>query len=285
MLKTYSKLSLLALILVFSCKKSKEETPVEVKEAPKVETADISTFGNTTADCGGNVISIGSAALTDRGICWDTAANPTISKNKKSIGTGVAGAFNVQLTNLNPLTKYYVRAYATNSVGTSYGVQKSFTTKELIEIGAKYAGGIIFYLDASKIHGLVCAETDQTTMAKWGCSSKDIPGALGIEVGKGQANTTAILNSCSDYYTAADICNRLSLNGYDDWFLPSINELELMYINIHAKGKGGFTQTVYWSSTQTAGNSTYAQTVHFYGGNTQSGGKDNQSYVRAVRAF
>lgn len=284
MLKTYFKISLLALILVSSCKKSKDEPSAEVKEAPKVETAAISVFTNTTADCGGNVLSIGTSSVTDRGVCWDTSANPTITKNKKSAGTGV-GVFNVQLTNLNPLTKYYVRAYATSSVGTSYGLEKSFTTKELIEIGAKYAGGLIFYLDASKIHGLVCAESDQTTLAKWGCPSKDIPGALGIEIGKGQANTTAILNNCSDYFSAADVCNRLSLNGYDDWFLPSINELELIYLNLYKNGKGNFTQTVYWSSTQTASSSTFAQTVHFYGGNTQSGGKGNQSYVRAVRAF
>jgi hypothetical protein len=284
MLKTYSKLSFLALILIFSCKKSTDTPTPEVKETPKVETTDISVFTNSTADCGGNVLSIGSSALTDRGICWDTTSTPTIAKNKKSAGTTI-GVFSVQLTNLNSLTKYYVRAYATNSVGTTYGVEKSITTKELIAIGEKYAGGLIFYLDASNNHGLVCAEADQGTFNKWGCASKNIPGALGIEIGKGQANTTAILSNCSDVYTGADVCNKLVLNGYDDWFLPSINELELIYLNIHKKGKGGFTETTYWSSTQTAINSTFAQTVHFYGGNTQSGGKDNPTYVRAVRAF
>jgi hypothetical protein len=95
--------------------------------APTVTTNDISSVTSTSASCGGNVISDGGAAVTGRGVCWSTSSNPTISNSKTANGTGT-GAFTSNITGLTPNTIYYVRAYATNSNGTSYGAVKSFTT-------------------------------------------------------------------------------------------------------------------------------------------------------------
>ncbi len=94
---------------------------------PVVTTNDVSDIQATSAKGGGNVTTDGGATVTARGICWSTSQNPTISDSKTSDGTGT-GSFTSTITGLTKNTTYYVRAYATNSIGTSYGEQKTFTT-------------------------------------------------------------------------------------------------------------------------------------------------------------
>jgi hypothetical protein len=95
--------------------------------APTVTTAPVTDIHQTTATGGGNVTSDGGANVTERGICWSTSHNPTTSNSHASNGTGT-GAFEVNITGLTPGTTYYVRAYAINSAGTSYGNEVYFTT-------------------------------------------------------------------------------------------------------------------------------------------------------------
>jgi len=92
-----------------------------------VTTAAISSITGSTATAGGNVTSEGSASVSARGVCYATTQNPTTSNTCVSSGSG-AGSFTASLTGLSPSTTYYVRAYATNSVGTAYGANVSFTT-------------------------------------------------------------------------------------------------------------------------------------------------------------
>jgi uncharacterized protein (TIGR02145 family) len=92
---------------------------------PVVITSNPSPTGTTTATGGGNITSDGGSEITERGVCWSTSVNPTISGNKTSDGTGT-GVFTSSLTGLQPNTRYHVRAFATNSVGTSYGTDKTF---------------------------------------------------------------------------------------------------------------------------------------------------------------
>lgn len=92
-----------------------------------VTTTAASAITTTTANSGGNVTSIGGSAVTSRGICYATTANPTLANTVISGGSG-AGSFVSNLTGLNPNTTYYVRAYATNTAGTAYGTQISFAT-------------------------------------------------------------------------------------------------------------------------------------------------------------
>lgn len=94
---------------------------------PGVTTASVTNIGNTTATGGGNVVSNGGATVTERGICWGTSHNPTISGSHANSGTGT-GEFTVSMTNLTPNTTYYVRAYAINSQGTAYGEEVNFKT-------------------------------------------------------------------------------------------------------------------------------------------------------------
>ncbi len=95
---------------------------------PTVTTNNVSSITQTTATCGGNVTSSGSSTVTARGVCWDTSKNPTRSDSKTTDGSGT-GSFTSKLTGLQSNCQYYVRAYATNSEGTSYGDQISFYTK------------------------------------------------------------------------------------------------------------------------------------------------------------
>ena len=97
---------------------------------PTVETADATEVKATSAICGGNVTSDGGAEVTVRGVCWSTSLNPTISDSHTNDGTG-EGNFTSSLAGLTANTTYYYRAYATNSVGTSYGEQKMFKTEAL----------------------------------------------------------------------------------------------------------------------------------------------------------
>ncbi|NLA15113.1 MAG: hypothetical protein GX877_01060 [Bacteroidales bacterium] len=94
---------------------------------PTVTTGEITNITTTTATCSGNVTADGGAFVTTRGVCWSTSQNPTTSNSKTTDGTGT-GTFTCNLTDLAPNTIYYVRAYATNSEGIAYGVQREFFT-------------------------------------------------------------------------------------------------------------------------------------------------------------
>jgi uncharacterized protein (TIGR02145 family) len=100
---------------------------------PTVTTAPVTDITQTTATSGGTVYSDGGAPVTARGVCWSTSPNPTTGDNHTTDGTGT-GTFVSYLTNLSPNTTYYVRAYATNSVGTAYGNQEVFTTLQTVTL-------------------------------------------------------------------------------------------------------------------------------------------------------
>jgi hypothetical protein len=146
------------------------------------------------------------------------------------------------------------------------------------DIGQNYGGGIIFYVDGTGQHGLVAATSDQSTGAEWGCYGTLI--GTSTAIGSGQANTTAIVNGCSTAGLAAQICNDLVLNGYNDWFLPSQDELNLM---CQQKSVIGGFSWEYWSSSEYNSYFVYLQGFsNCYQGATD---KVYLKLVRAVRAF
>lgn len=151
------------------------------------------------------------------------------------------------------------------------------------------AGGYIFYDKNSYSDGwryLEAAPSDQSTSAKWGCYGTFIFGADGTAVGTGEQNTIDIEAGCTTAGTAADICANLSLGGYSDWFLPSKDELNLMYTNLKLFGVGGFADTwllVYWSSSGGRANNAWFQ--NFNNGHQGGNYKYWTARVRAVRAF
>lgn len=104
-----------------------EQTFTTSSGMPQVTTGSVSNITATSAICSGNVISDGGITVTAKGFCWSTAQYPTVSNSHSNEGGGT-GSFNGSITNLSIGTTYYVRAYATNSTGTAYGEQESFTT-------------------------------------------------------------------------------------------------------------------------------------------------------------
>ena len=104
---------------------------------PVVTTGVVTQITETTAVAGGNVTSDGGASVTERGVVYGTAENPTTASGKVVNGSGT-GTFTCNLTGLQPNTKYYVRAYAVNSQGTAYGEQVSFTTLEEVSATPEY---------------------------------------------------------------------------------------------------------------------------------------------------
>lgn len=242
----------------------------------------------TTASSGGTIIQDGGCDVIERGVCWSKNQNPTTANYKASSGTGT-GSYSTNMTNLIPNTTYYMRSYLVNATGTLYGDQQTFSTVGATGryIGESYAGGIIFYLDATGNHGLVCATQDQGSAA-WGCEGTLI--YTSKAVGAGAQNTAAIVAGCNETNTAAKICDNLALNTYNDWYLPSIDELGLMYSNLYINGLGNLSGSYTSSSeagydqTQTS-NNYYFKGFYSWSNYTSDTNKNNGQNIRAIRSF
>ncbi len=252
-------------------------------------TTPVTSITSNSAVSGGTVSSTGGANVTARGVCWsNTNSNPTIANSLTNSGTGV-GTFTSNLQNLNPNTLYYVRAYATNSVGTGYGNVVTFTSSPPpLAVGQSYLGGVIGYIYQpgdigyinGEVHGIIATTSNQSSGITWGCSGISISGTS-INLGAGSNNTTLIVNGCSTNNIAARLCFNLSSGGYTDWVLPSTNELSRLYTNRLAIG--GFNNVSYWTSTQLT--STTARSINFSTGVLNSTTKTSSLYVRAIRYF
>lgn len=160
-----------------------------------------------------------------------------------------------------------------------------------VAVGDFYEGGVVFYIDASGIHGLTSDILDLGFDKEWGCPTLLNFGAEGLEVGTGALNTLDIIAACSDITIAAALCSDLERNGKSDWFLPSKDELNLLYqnqttINVTALANNGGSFVNggrYWSSSHDNNNTVWIQ--YFVSGQQDGVMKDTEHYVRAIRAF
>ena len=234
----------------------------------------------------------GTAVPSGTQIIWNWNAVPNVTGYKWN----TTGDFNTATdmgtntshteTGLIVGNSYRRFVWAYNSCGLSPVITME---KLLAYVGLSYEGGVIFYIYqpgdsgyiAGETRGLIASASDQSSGAPWGCAGTLI--GTSVTSGTGQANTTAIVNSCSTAGIAARICNDLVLNGYNDWFLPSKDDLNQLYLQRGVVG--GFAFGYYWSSSEHDAASAWNQ-----GFQPESftfwPSKDNATtYVRAVRAF
>jgi len=176
-----------------------------------------------------------------------------------------------------------------------------------VGIGYYYEGGVVFYFFQDgdpgyvdgEYHGLICAISDQDggIGIQWYNGSYTTTGATATAIGSGQTNTTTIIAEQGAGSYAATVCDNYTVDGYDDWFLPSRDELNEMYqnkaaIDATATANGGqaFVGTIYWSSSEYSNYYAWLQdfsngSQSFLVGNQSNYDKNHTNRVRAVRAF
>ena len=158
-----------------------------------------------------------------------------------------------------------------------------------LTIGMSYGGGKIAYIlqpsdpgyVIGEVHGLIAAPSDQSTGIQWYNGSNITTGATGSALGSGMSNSNAIVATQGIGAYAARICYDLDLGGYSDWYLPSRDELQKLYIN--RVDIGEFTTSNYWSSTEAS--TISAWNIYFTSGGLNASNKFPALKVRAVRSF
>ena len=170
---------------------------------------------------------------------------------------------------------------------TTLFMSTSATAKK--EIGDKGpAGGVVFYITEGGAHGLEAAPADLPGYYEFGCFNVDIGtvGGMPTAIGSGSANTAEIVAmNCSpntaENLIAANAADAYSLNGKSDWFLPSKDELAMLYEQRAVVG--GFAEDLYWSSSEYA--LIGAHIIIFYNGFQMTNAKSSALKVRVARAF
>ena len=245
----------------------------------------VSNISYNLATFSGNLTSDGGATLSAQGFVYSSSTSlPTLSNSVVYSTIGI-GNFSTSVTGLSPSTIYYVRAFATNFVGTNYSNTVSFTTSPYIAIGQAYAGGIIAYIFqsgdngyvAGQTHGLIIPTSISTSTYQWGCYGTSI--STSSSLGTGNSNTINIVTSCGSS-SAAYYAYYLSTGGYSDWYLPSYAELQKIYTN---KPSLNIPNNYYWSSSQYNSNSAYL--FYFGTGTFYSQSKNNYFSVLPIRKF
>ncbi|MFH0975589.1 MAG: DUF1566 domain-containing protein [Spirochaetota bacterium] len=213
---------------------------------------------------------------------------------KEGILSGTGTTRTLAISNIGVANEETVTVSITSPDGyTITGTPQTAVVYRLLAIGMDYLGGKIAYIlqsgdpgyDAGVPHGLIAATADQSTGIVWALpayQSTSVLGGTGTALGTGSANTDKIIaqNGVGSTY-AAGLARSYNGGGYTDWYLPSKDELNKLYLNRVAIG--GFTDIYYWNSSESL--ASYAWFQDFSDGTHNDNLKLNPVYVRAVRSF
>ena len=224
-----------------------DTNPVTV---PVLTTTDASSIGTTTAVSGGVITSDGGANVTSKGVCWSVTTNPTIADSKAE-GTG-NGTFTSNITGLLPATTYHLRAFATNSAGTSYGNEISFTTLSVSVPTVTTATITVFTMTTANAGGNVTADGGGSVTARGVCyattasptlSNSVVTGGAGL--GKFTASVTGLLPSTTYHVRAYATNSAGTAYGNDVQFtttaasVPTITTTVISSLNTTSAVSGG----------------------------------------------
>jgi hypothetical protein len=217
-----------------------------------------------------------SCTTANSAIYYTTNGDTPTTDSTKYTGTAITATINPPTTiKAIAAAPWYTQSAVTTATYREYSIGDTGP-----------AGGLIFYDKGSYSSGwryLEAAPSDQSTDIQWDNGSSTTTGASGTAIGTGAANTTAIVASQGAGSYAAKLCDDLVLGGYSDWFLPSKDELNQMYVNLKQQSRGGIASTGYWSSSEY--NSFIACYQNFDVGHQGTYFKYYSNSVRAARAF
>lgn len=251
-------------------------------EAISLTTHEATGIGSNYAEVKISIDVIPNFSMGNVSVCYSKQPVPTVN-DMVTIATNYYDTIaTCYLEFLEMGTTYYARSAAWTNYGEVYGNIISFTTAPTptLALGQKYAGGNIIYLDGSGEHGLTAS--DYINNASWGCFGTLIGnGAQNSAIGYGQSNTQAIINGCQQPYYAASSCTMISGN-YFDWYLPTVEELRLVFQHLIDENVPGFSTYEYWTSTEYD-----AFKAYFLDSSTgqKTGNKDDYKYVIGIRNF
>lgn len=256
-----------------------------------VNEVDVQNFTATINENPANGQSLGTVQATGDGtLTYSITAQTPPGALSINSSTGNLTVANNALFNFETNPTITATIAITNS-GTIKNLTATINLTNVNEVGEFKFGGVIFWVNAAGTEGLVCAITDQSAGIQWYNGQSLNTAALGKAIGTGQANTTAIINAQGMGSYAAKLCDDLTLNGFSDWFLPSIDELKEMRINKAiidatsvANSGTAIEATRYWSSTEYNESLHAAEAVSFTSSSaTFLEFKSTSHKVRAIR--
>lgn len=257
---------------------------------PTLTTTSITGISLTGANSGGNISSDGGTTITRRGICWSTSSNPTINDNKLVNGNG-SGSFTSNLIGLDGGTTYYVRAYATNGVGTGYGSQIIFNTSAMVP-GVAYMGGKVAYIFqsgdagyvAGQIHGFIIMSHAMGIQVPFSNSANNSYNSTSMNFGTGRNNTSSLYSLSTTVQNAAKYIYNVQYDGYNDWYIPSYSEWNKIALGWSSLG---LADGIYHSSSAVSSSYYFAMAFYNSGTGYQSTQESNTSLrgVIGIRNF
>ena len=227
-----------------------QATATTLAVLPTLTTSTLTSITTSSAAGGGTISNDGGAAVTARGVCWNTSPTPTVSNSKTTDGSG-SGSFTSNISSLSPNTSYYVRAYATNSAGTAYGDELNFKTNAIITIATLTTSVPIGINAYSALLGGTISNDGNATITErgvcYGTSQNPTTSSSKLSMGTGTgifSGTVAGLSSSTIYYARAYAINSQgpaygNQVSFTTASLPTVTTTAITAFNTNSASCGG----------------------------------------------